>query len=78
MKTSMSVKNIEDRIAVLSDVARQEVMDFIDFLAIRQSRTESGLDKADDAAFWQVAGTESLERIWSNMEDDVYAQLLDR
>jgi len=78
MKTSMSVKNIEDRIAVLSDAARQEVMDFIDFLAIRQSRTESGLDKADDAAFWQVAGTESLERIWSNMEDDVYAQLLDR
>ena len=78
MKTSMSVKNIEDRIAVLSDAARQEVMDFIDFLAIRQSRTESGLDKADDAAFWQVAGTESLERIWSNTEDDVYAQLLDR
>ena len=78
MKTSMSVKNIEDRIAVLSDAARQEVMDFIDFLAIRQSRTESGLDKADDAAFWQVAGTESLERIWSNIEDDVYAQLLDR
>jgi len=78
MKASLPAKEIEERIAALPDAARQEVMDFIDFLAIRQSKTETRSEVADDASFWQVAGEGSLERIWNNTEDDVYAQLLDR
>ncbi|PKL09969.1 MAG: hypothetical protein CVV51_01025 [Spirochaetae bacterium HGW-Spirochaetae-7] len=78
MKASMPAKDIEERIAALTDSARQEVIDFIDFLAIRQSKTETGSEVSDEASFWQVAGEGSLERIWNNTEDDVYARLLDR
>jgi hypothetical protein len=31
---------------------------------------------ADDHQFWLNAGTPSLEAIWGNSEDDVYAELL--
>jgi len=31
---------------------------------------------ADDHEFWLNAGTPSLEAIWDNSEDDVYAELL--
>ena len=30
----------------------------------------------EDAAFWQQASQESLDRVWDNPEDDVYGQLL--
>ena len=31
----------------------------------------------DDDTFWQEASEETLQQIWDNKEDDVYARLLD-
>ena len=33
-------------------------------------------DEADEAAFWLPASQSSLDAVWDNAEDDVYAQLL--
>jgi hypothetical protein len=77
MKTSIPVKDIEEKFAGLSDTARQEVLDFLDFISIRESRREKGSEASEDASFWQMAEAGSLERIWNNTEDDVYAKLLD-
>jgi predicted DNA-binding antitoxin AbrB/MazE fold protein len=30
----------------------------------------------DEAEFWQQASQTSLDTVWNNIEDDVYAQLL--
>lgn len=30
----------------------------------------------DEAEFWQSASQESLNKVWDNPEDDVYAELL--
>ena len=30
----------------------------------------------DESAFWQAASASSLQQIWENTEDDIYAQLL--
>lgn len=35
------------------------------------------LDENGDQDFWQAASTESLDEIWDNEEDDVYAELLE-
>ena len=32
----------------------------------------------DEADFWQAANFESLDVVWDNSEDDVYAELLSR
>ncbi len=32
----------------------------------------------DDTQFWQDASQTTLDRIWGNTEDDVYAQLLEK
>ena len=31
----------------------------------------------DEADFWQAASSESLDEIWDNEEDDIYAELLE-
>ena len=31
----------------------------------------------DEADFWQAASSASLDEIWDNVEDDVYAELLE-
>jgi hypothetical protein len=31
----------------------------------------------DEADFWQAASSKSLDEIWNNDEDDVYAELLE-
>ena len=31
----------------------------------------------NDDTFWQEASEETLQQIWDNKEDDVYARLLD-
>lgn len=31
----------------------------------------------DEAEFWNNASQESLDRLWDNAEDDVYAELLE-
>ena len=31
----------------------------------------------DEADFWQAASSASLDEIWDNAEDDVYAELLE-
>lgn len=31
----------------------------------------------DEADFWQAASTASLNEIWDNAEDDIYAELLE-
>jgi len=31
----------------------------------------------DEADFWQAASSNSLDEIWNNDEDDVYAELLE-
>ncbi len=31
----------------------------------------------DEADFWQAASFESLDEVWDNSEDDVYAELLE-
>jgi hypothetical protein len=30
----------------------------------------------DELSFWQAASASSLERVWDNDEDDIYAELL--
>ena len=32
----------------------------------------------DEADFWQLASQPSLDAIWDNAEDDIYAQLLQK
>ena len=32
----------------------------------------------DEADFWQAASSASLDEIWDNAEDDVYAELLEK
>ena len=32
---------------------------------------------AESADFWQAAGQASLDAVWNNTEDDVYAELLE-
>ncbi|MBC8163033.1 MAG: antitoxin family protein [Roseiflexaceae bacterium] len=32
----------------------------------------------EDQSFWQAASSSTLERVWDNDEDDVYAELLPR
>lgn len=67
---------IEEKLTALSDTAKQEVIDFIDFLAMRQAgaKEKSGVE---ETMFWQAAGRGPLGRIWDNTEDDVYAKLLE-
>lgn len=31
----------------------------------------------DEADFWQAASSASLEEIWDNVEDDIYAELFE-
>ncbi len=31
-----------------------------------------------DAAFWQATSQKSLDEVWNNSEDDVYARLLEK
>lgn len=33
---------------------------------------------SDDSAFWQNASESSLDSVWDNAEDDVYAELLEK
>lgn len=35
------------------------------------------IDMKDEADFWQAASSASLDDIWDNAEDDVYAELLE-
>ena len=32
----------------------------------------------DETAFWMAAGQTSLDKVWNNAEDDVYAELLEK
>lgn len=36
------------------------------------------LPEDDDASFWEIASQPSLDAVWNNAEDDVYAKLLER
>ena len=38
--------------------------------------SEETTDKEDDAKFWEGVSRTSLNAVWDNTEDDVYAQLL--
>ena len=35
------------------------------------------LPELDDCEFWSLLSQEPLESIWNNIEDDIYAELLD-
>ncbi len=37
----------------------------------------SVIDMKDESDFWQAASSSSLDDIWDNTEDDVYAELLE-
>ena len=69
-------KEIEEKLTALPDITRQEVLDFIDFLVARQSGAWER-STAEETRFWNSAGKGSLARIWDNVEDDVYAKLLE-
>ncbi len=77
MGTTVQLKEVERKFAALSDAARQEVLDFIDFLGTRHSKVLEGPGSTDDVSFWHSVGEIALERIWDNPEDDIYAELLD-
>jgi hypothetical protein len=51
-----------------------EVRDFIEFLLEKHRRKAAGEDEVTN--FWQGASTSSLDAVWDNAEDDVYAELL--
>ena len=38
--------------------------------------TDGGRDPAESTDFWRAAGQASLDAVWDNTEDDVYAELL--
>lgn len=38
----------------------------------------TALSTDDDAAFWMRASESSLDAIWNNSQDDIYAQLLEK
>ena len=40
--------------------------------------SEENVCDIDDQEFWLAASEESLNAIWCNDEDDVYAELLER
>ncbi len=66
----------------------EKVDEFMDFLIERQKRkagntqpqeTTDNIDQLqDEAEFWRQASQTSLDAIWNNTEDDIYAELLQK
>lgn len=54
---------------------RIETLDEVD--APEGTRALVTLLVEDEADFWQAASSASLDSIWNNAEDDVYAELLE-
>ncbi len=56
------------RVEQLPENLAREVEDFIDFLEIKYSHSEK--------KGWSEISEQSLEKIWANDDDDIYAELL--
>ena len=68
------MSSIGERVKNLPPHARQEVIDFIDFLVDRYSKNYSLKEKE----YWYKLSEQSVDKIWNNEEDDIYNELLKR
>jgi hypothetical protein len=66
------MQTLEEKIRRLPPDLAQEVEDFIEFLLAKRQL----LVEAEESSFWQASSQPSLEAVWANAEDDVYAELL--
>ena len=58
-----------------------EVLTFVEFLinrsqTIQSAESKAASDRPSEIEFWQQASQPSLNAVWDNSEDDIYAQLL--
>jgi Protein of unknown function (DUF2281) len=65
--------NIEQRIMSLPPRARREVIDFVEFLALKYQKKQEVIQ--EDVS-WKQMSAASLGKVWDNTEDDVYNELL--
>ncbi len=63
---------IDEKIKALPPYAKQEVIDFIDFIVERYGK-DSPVDEKD---YWFKLSERSVDKIWNNDEDDIYNELL--
>lgn len=53
-------------------------VDLLDFVELSEGqKVLVTLLSDEEAEFWQQASQKSLDEVWDNAEDDVYAQLLE-
>lgn len=73
----------------LPETLLEKVDEFMDFLIEQQKRkaantqlqeTTQSIDQElqDEAEFWRQASQTSLDAIWNNTEDEIYAELLQK
>lgn len=75
------------KLQLLPEPLLEKVDEFMDFLIEQQKRkaaniqpqeTTQGIDQElqDEAEFWRQASQTSLDAVWDNTQDDIYAELL--
>ncbi|TVQ14470.1 MAG: DUF2281 domain-containing protein [Leptolyngbya sp. DLM2.Bin27] len=71
-----------EKLRTLPADKQHEVLDFVEFLMTRVTTPQHPIDltaaehHTSETQFWHQASQTSLDPIWDNPEDDVYAQLL--
>jgi hypothetical protein len=60
-------------------VVRNGKIELLDDVALpEEARILLVLPPDDDSQFWMEAGLSSLDAVWDNAQDDVYAELLEK
>jgi hypothetical protein len=59
---------LQEKIDLLPPEVKQEVFDFVDFMFEKYIKEEK--------QYWTEANQRSIDKIWSNIEDDIYNELL--
>ncbi len=62
---------LSEKITTLPPDLRREVEDFIKFLFEKHRRLATA--DTDEAPYWQAASQPTLDTIWANDEDEIYA-----
>lgn len=66
------MQTLEEKIRRLPPDLAQEVEDFIEFLLTKRQPVAA----VEESNFWQTSSQASLDTVWDNAEDNVYAELL--
>ena len=59
---------LQQKIDSLPPEAKQEIFDFVDFMIEKYGK--------DEKKYWLEANKQCIDRIWDNVEDDIYNELL--